>query len=203
MPTPKSTIYPRSRQLETTWPAPDTILTSDADLIDGTWYLQYTSPSNIGDEDQFPDAWKPVNAAEGDTQIETNVFGGQGAVSAQGIRVETANRVVQQRIDTANARVTNEIALDWGDVVVAGRFRQSPTVPNRAIVAFDQADLVVTALNNLKISLGWFFAVTAAIRGVPDNGWLETTYIDEDMRIGRGNKGTMFCLTRDPHAVSP
>ena len=28
-------------------------------------------------------------------------------------------------------------------------------------------------------------------------GWLETTYLDEDMRIGRGNEGSVFVLTRE------
>lgn len=192
-----------SRTLETTAPAPDTILTTDADRIDGTWYLQYTSPSQVGDDDAFPDAWKPVNAQEGEAKIETRAFkAGQGAVSAQGIKVETANRVVKQSIDTKALRVKNEITLDWGDIIVAGSFRQSSSVPYRAVVAFDQADIFVAS--KLKISLGWIFSLIAATKGgVRDNGWLETTFIDEDIRIGRGNKGTMFVLTRDPKAVTP
>ena len=28
-------------------------------------------------------------------------------------------------------------------------------------------------------------------------GWLETTYLDEDMRIGRGNEGNVFVLTKE------
>eukprot|EP00977_Amphora_coffeiformis_P016322 scaffold5017_cov171-Amphora_coffeaeformis.AAC.11 len=192
-----------SRKLETTAPAPDTILTTDANQIDGTWYLQYTSPSEVGDPDEFPDAWKPVNAAEGVANIETRAFKeNQGAISAQGIKVETANRVVKQSIDAAKARVTNEISLDWGDIVVGGRFRKSESVPYRAVVSFDQADIFLTS--QLKISLGWLFAIIAATRGGnKENGWLETTFIDNDIRIGRGNKGTLFVLTRDPSAVTP
>lgn len=190
-----------SRKLETTAPAPVTVLTTDADKIDGTWYLQYTSPSEIDDADEFPDAWKPVDAAEGDANIETRAFGGQGAVSAQGIKVETANRVVKQIIDAARARVKNEITLDWGKIIVGGSFRQSKSVPYRAIVSFDQADIF---LGDVKISLGWLFAVIAATRGgIRENGWLETTFIDKDVRIGRGNKGTLFVLTRDASAVTP
>ena len=191
------------RKLETTAPAPDTILTTDADQIDGTWYLQYTSPSDIGDPNQFPDAWKPVNAAEGDSNIETKAFQeSQGAVSAQGIKVETANRVVKQIINAPRARVTNEISLDWGDIVVGGSFRKSETVPYRAVVSFDQADIFVAS--KFKISFGWLFSIIAATKGGnKENGWLETTFIDEDIRIGRGNKGTLFLLTRDPTAVTP
>lgn len=149
------------------------------------------------------DAWKPVNANEGEAQIETRQFtAGTGAVSAQGIKVETANRVVKQSIDAAAARVTNEITLDWGDILVAGSFRPSSTVPYRAVVAFDTAD--ITLASKFKISLGWLFDIIAATKGgIKDNGWLETTYIDDEIRIGRGNKGTMFVLTRDASAVTP
>ena len=195
-----------SRNLEKTAPAPDTILTTDADKIDGTWYLQYTSPSEIGGSDAFPDAWKPVDAAEGNANIETRAFKeSQGAVSASGIKVETANRVVKQIIDATKARVTNEISLDWGDIVVGGSFRKSETVPYRAVVSFDQADIRIDVLaSQLKVSLGWLFSIIAATKGGnKENGWLETTFIDEDIRIGRGNKGTMFVLTRDPTAVTP
>ena len=39
-------------------------------------------------------------------------------------------------------------------------------------------------------------------RNSRENGWLETTYVDEQWRIGRGNKGTLFILTRDPDGAA-
>ena len=190
------------RELETTAPAPDTILTTDAALLDGPWFLQYTSPSVLGDQTDIDDAWEPVDAAEGNSKIPTKAFGGQGAVSAQGIKVETANRVVKQSIDVTNSRVKNEITVDWGDILVAGSFRPSTSVPQRAVVAFDTADLMLSS-PKFKISLCWVFDLLALTKGGnKDNGWLETTYIDNDMRIGRGNKGTMFVLTRKADAVT-
>ncbi len=32
----------------------------------------------------------------------------------------------------------------------------------------------------------------------PQNGWLEITYLDGDLRIGRGNEGNVFVLSKDP-----
>lgn len=32
-------------------------------------------------------------------------------------------------------------------------------------------------------------------------GWLETTYLDQDMRIGRGNEGNVFVLTKETFLV--
>jgi hypothetical protein len=54
------------------------------------------------------------------------------------------------------------------------------------------------------INLGFLFPALAFLRGgTKDNGWLETTYLDSDLRIGRGNKGTLFVLTRDRNALQP
>ena len=95
----------------------------------------------------------------------------------------------------------NQITLGFGRVVVGGSFRVSPNVPNRAIFAFNRAD--ITLNNGFVIRLGFLFTILAWIRGSNDNGWLETTFLDDDIRIGRGNKGTMFILTRDVMAVQP
>jgi hypothetical protein len=169
--------------------------------LDGVWYLQYTSPSVVGDADQFPDQWKPAFASEGTSNIETKQFSAQGTVSAAGIVVDTSNRVVQQILNVTASTVVNNVELDFGTVRVGGPFRASPNVPNRAIVSFDTAE--ITFKNGVKIGFGFLFAIIALARGSKDNGWLETTFVNEDVRIGRGNKGTMFVLTRDSKAVKP
>lgn len=187
--------------IEASSPTPNLADPKDARLLDGVWFLQYTSPSKVGDTDEFPNAWKPQDPQEGDSNIETRQFQSKGSVSAGGIEVDTSNRVVKQIIDVPNSMVTNDIELDFGRVIVSGSFRQSPTVPNRAVVSFDRAD--ITLNNGFTINLGFLFSILAIVRGSKDNGWLETTFLDEDMRIGRGNKGTMFVLTREANAVKP
>jgi len=188
-------------EIEAMTPTPSLSDPADAKLLDGVWFLQYTSPSSVGDKDVFPDAWKPAVPDEGPSKIETRQVQSKGTVSAAGLTVDTSNRVVKQIIDMTNSVVTNDVELDFGRVVVSGSFRQSPNVPNRAIVAFDRAD--ITLKSGFTLKLGFVFAILAAFRGSKDNGWLETTYLGDDMRIGRGNKGTMFVLTRDANAVTP
>jgi PAP_fibrillin len=162
--------------------------------------------------------WTPILASEGPSNIETRPFSAQGTVSAAGIVVDTSNRLVQQIFDMDQSTVTNIVYLsnqqpdpsssDNGSVVtVSGTFRPSSTVPNRAIVAFDTARIQVALLGNRRpiatLNLDFVFDVLARIRRSRDNGWLETTYLSESLRIGRGNKGTMFVLSRDPNAVPP
>ena len=186
-------------------PSTKNILTDpkEASKIDGVWYLQYTSPSNLEEDDQLPDAWKPVNAKEGASRINTRPFKeGKGAVEASVIKVDTANRVVQQIFDVKTSRVQNKIDLGWGRVEVEGDFRSSETVPNRAIVGFDRAQINLNV--GFTIDLSWYFEVLSYFNGGSrDNGWIETTYIDYDIRIGRGNKGTLFVITRSKDLVAP
>lgn len=185
-------------QMEASFKPPENLL-SDQDtalrLLDGPWYLQYTSPSQVGDADQFPDAWKPQYQDQ--ENVETRQFQAQGSVSAAGITVDTSQRVVVQNLDVTASRVSNQIQLDWGEVYVAGSFRPSSLVPNRAVVAFDTA--VLTLQNGFEVRLDFAFAALALLRGGNrDNGWLETTYCSDQMRVGRGNKGTLFVLTKEP-----
>lgn len=198
------------RSLETTKPPSPNLLTDPElakPLLDGVWYLQYTSPSQIGgdeNKDAFPDAWKPQYA---ESNIPTTQFQAQGTVTAAGIKVDTSNKVVQQIFNVEQQTVTNLITLDWGTVRVGGSFRPSEQIPNRAIAAFDTAVIQLGKgeddSSGPKINLGFVFDILALARGSKDSGWLETTYVDESLRIGRGNKGTMFVLTRDPNDVQP
>lgn len=200
------------RDIELEAPPAEDLLSNpeEAVKLDGVWYLQYTSPSEVeetanGADD---DAWTPVDAAEGDSNIPTNAdgkFQARGSVAAGGLVVDTSDRPVLQTFDVANGLVANDVTLpNNARVSVGGRFRPSDVVPNRAIVAFTSARVTVEVFGRpLTLTLDPVFQVLELVRGTADNGWLETTHVSDDVRIGRGNKGTMFVLTREQDAVSP
>jgi PAP_fibrillin len=94
---------------------------------------------------------------------------------------------VKQILDVQNSYVTNEIDLDFGNVVVGGPFRPSDNVPCRAVVSFQKCN--ITLKNGFTLKLGFLFGLLGLARGTSESGWLETTFIDSNMRIGRGNKG--------------
>lgn len=71
----------------------------------------------------------------------------------------------------------------------------------RAIAAFDFGK-IETKLG-VALDISGLFAIRALLKGTKESGWLETTYISENLRIGRGNKGSLFVLTRDRDAVTP
>ncbi len=52
----QQTVLDIVRRLETTVPPSSTLLSDpqEAQALDGVWFLQYTSPSTVGEADQFP-----------------------------------------------------------------------------------------------------------------------------------------------------
>jgi len=192
------------RRMETSAP-PSLSLLSDpeeAKILDGDWYLQYTQPSEIEAVTETDDKWVAVEASEGESRIETRQFNARGSVSAGGIRVDTSgNSVAKQSFDISKSRVQNEVKTGIGRVTVGGSFRQSSTVPLRAIAAVDFGK-IETKLG-VALDISGLFAIRALLKGSKESGWLETTYISENLRIGRGNKGSLFVLTRDRDAVTP
>lgn len=187
------------RSLETKATPSQTLLSNpqESKQLDGEWYLQYTAPSQI-DADLTDDKWQAVDAGEG-KDIETRQFGQAGSVSGGGISVDASNAAALQVFDIAQSRVMNEIKTGFGLITVGGTFRQSTSVPTRAVVSFDTAKLALDI--GPTIDIGFLFDIRAALKnGDKESGWLETTYLSNDMRIGRGNKGSMFILTRDRDA---
>ncbi|PSB54915.1 fibrillin, partial [filamentous cyanobacterium CCP1] len=43
-----------------------------------------------------------------------------------------------------------------------------------------------------------FTAIDFNITNREQKGWLDITYLDDDLRIGRGNEGNIFVLTKVP-----
>lgn len=189
--------------LETESPASKTLLTNpvEAEAIDGVWYLQYTQPSDIGVSDIEP--WTPQSSTlDSVSKIDTRPADNKGTVSFLGmIAVDASNRRTTQTIDVKANSLANFVEQDFGSVLVQGSF-QLDSVPNRVVVSFEKCE--ITFNNGFVLDLSFLFSLRAALKGGEKaGGWLETTYLDKDMRIGRGNRGSLFILTRAADAVIP
>lgn len=192
--------------LETQAPASPTLLTDakEAQQVDGVWYLQYTQPSDLGPEvDDIP-AWKPASSTlDVVSKLDTRKANNQGTVSFLGtVAVDTSDRLTTQTIDIGKSRVTNFVEQDLFTVQVAGSY-ELDTVPNRVIVSFDQCEITLKN-NGFVLDLSFLFELRSFLKGgLKAGGWLETTFVDDDIRIGRGNRGSLFVLTREKGAVTP
>ena len=49
----------------------------------------------------------------------------------------------------------------------------------------------------IKLEFRWLFALLYTLRKEEgEQSWLDTTHLSEGLRLGRGNKGSIFVLTR-------
>lgn len=194
-------------ELEQLCPPADDLLTNGerAQQLDGVWYLQFTCPSNVNTETASDGAseWNPENLSD-NNQVETKQFQARGTISATGVTVDTSERVVKQIFDIRGGKVTNEIGLGWCTLSVTGSFRPSSAgIPRRAVVGFEELRIALGGEDGPTLNLDFLFKVIGKIQNRQVGGWLETTFLSDEVRIGRGNKGTCFVLTRDYEAVTP
>jgi PAP_fibrillin len=206
-PEQQASVLALVRRLEVAYPPPDDLLSNSqsSQVLGGVWYLRYTSPSEIAEVDMDREMlWEPATTGEtgrsGRSNRKNKPFKAQGTITAAGVKVDITNQS-RQTIDVKSSRVKNDVQYDWGQASVEGGFVQDAIVKNRVNVSFDTANI---SMKNglLSISFGWIFNMLNLVRlGNTDNPWLETTFVDDEIRIGRGHKGTMFVLTREADAV--
>jgi PAP_fibrillin len=146
-----------------------------AELLEGDWRLLYTTSRGILGLDRFP-------------LLDL----GQ----------------VYQSIRVAESKVYNiaEVAglpLAEGIVSVAARFQ--PVSDRRVEVRFERSILGLQRLLNYQSPAAFIqelesgrklTAIDFAITNPNQQGWLDITYLDADLRISRGNEGSVFVLTK-------
>ncbi|NDJ17038.1 PAP/fibrillin family protein [Myxacorys almedinensis] len=115
---------------------------------------------------------------------------------------------VYQSIRSANAKIYNIAELVGvpfleGIVSVAARFK--PVSERRVEVKFERSIIGLQRWADYRspdyfisqIEAGTkFAAIDFSIENRDQQGWLDITYLDEDLRIGRGNEGSVFVLTK-------
>mmetsp|Transcript_31190 Transcript_31190/g.75387 ORF Transcript_31190/g.75387 Transcript_31190/m.75387 type:complete len:339 (-) Transcript_31190:1206-2222(-) len=122
---------------------------------------------------------------------------------------DTSNKpsTTTQSIDVKNQRITNRVTKSGfvSTIQVAGSYdvdeellSSSTSSPSfRIIVSFDTC-LVELLGGKVTLDLGFLFDLRALTQnGSKVGGWLETTYVDDKIRIGRGNRGSLFILSRE------
>ncbi|NEO62375.1 MAG: fibrillin [Moorea sp. SIO4G2] len=171
--TDKTAILAAVTQLEGRNPTPRPLEAQD--LLDGNWRLLYTTSQELLNLDGFP-----------------LVQLGQ----------------IYQCVRTSDTKIYNIAELSGipyleGVVSVCASFE--PVSQCRVNVRFErsiiglQSFLSYSSANDFieQIEAGKKFpAIDFPINRDNQQGWLEITYLDDDLRIGRGNQGSLFVLTK-------
>ncbi len=169
----KAAILGAIAQLEERNPTPRPVEASE--LLDGDWRLLYTTSSGLLNIDRFP------------------LF--KLGQIYQSIRVKTRS--------VYNIAEIYGLPYLEGLVSVAAEFE--PLCERRVQVQFKRSILGLQRLISYRspnsfiqeIEQGQkFTAIDFSLDSREQQGWLDITYLDSDLRIGRGNEGSVFVLTK-------
>lgn len=169
----KQAILAAIANLEDFNPTPRPVEASN--LLDGNWRLLYTTSKALLNLDRLP-------------------LCKLGQIY-QFIRVETAS--------IYNIAEIYGLPYLEGLVTVAAKFE--PVSGRRVQVEFERSIIGLQRLIEYNSPVTFIQQIEAgrkfpgidfAIKSDKQQGWLDITYIDNDLRIGRGNEGSVFVLTK-------
>lgn len=174
-------------QVEDRNPTPDPL--SATSLLEGDWRLLYTTSQELLGIDRVPlaqlgDIYQCIRTAQSRIYNIAEVKGLPYLESLVSVVASFAP------------------AADADDEVSARQLKRRVNVKfNRAVLGLQRslnyqspAQYIQQLEQTEKMS--WFKGIDFAINAERQQGWLEITYLDEDLRIGRGNRGSLFVLTK-------
>jgi len=160
-------------QLEDRNPTPRP--TEASDLLDGNWRLLYTTSRGLLNIEQFPllklgQIYQLIRAREGRIYNLAEVHGLpflEGLVSVAARFEAVSERRVEVKFERAVLGLQRLIGYQW---------------PSQFVQRLETGEK--------------FLAIDFSIARREQQGWLDVTYLDADLRIGRGNEGSVFVLTK-------
>ncbi len=169
----KQAILAAIARLEDRNPTPRPV--EAADLLDGDWRLLYTTSRGILGIDQVPllklgQVYQCIRMGDAQLYNIAELYG---------------------------------LPLLEGLVSVGARFQ--PVSDRRVNVIFERSIIGLQRLLDYQSPAQFIAAIAAgkSLRAIDTNitnrdqqGWLDITYLDPDLRIGRGNEGSVFVLTK-------
>ncbi len=169
----KQAILVAISQLEDRNPTPRPI--EAGDLLDGNWRLLYTTSKGLLSIDQLPllklgQIYQYIGVK---TQSVYNIAEVYGLPYFEGL-VSVAARfepVSERRVEV--------------------KFERSILGLQRLIGYQSPADFIQKIESGAK-----FTAIDFSLDSRNQQGWLDITYLDQNLRIGRGNEGSVFVLTK-------
>lgn len=146
-----------------------------SELLDGDWRLLYTSSRSLLNIDQIPlvklgQIYQSIRIAETKIYNIAEVYGLPYLEGLIGVAARF-EAISERRVQV--------------------KFERSILGLQRLIGYQSPANLIDQIASGKK-----FTAIDLQINNPNQQGWLDITYLDRDMRIGRGNEGNVFVLTK-------
>ena len=181
-------------------PTPAPLLAPE--LLAGDWRLLYTTSQELLGIDRIPfaDLGNIYQCIRPDTSQIYNIAEINSLPFCEGIVSVAANFTPAPAEDVASTEAsantnvkTNVKTLSQRRVNV--KFNRAVFGLQRALGYQSPTQYIEQLQSTEKFNL--LKGVDFAINSERQQGWLEITYLDKDMRIGRGNQGSLFVLTKD------
>ena len=166
-------------------------------LIEGKWKLVHTSSSTF--DPRNPLGRRTDGSTPGLEAFFSKILGGDGsdvAASSSPIQraVTSAFSVEQELRDLASSsgRVEQRVQTPVGTLHLNARASVGSERPARVDFAFDEGYFEFTQEGLPRIP----YPVPFRLLGKEAEGFVDTSYLSETLRVSTGNKGTVFVLTR-------
>ncbi len=161
-------------QLEDHNPNPTPIKTPE--LLEGNWRLLYTTSKGILGLDRFPmfqlgQIYQCIRTEEAKLYNIAEIVGIpflEGIVSVAARFEATSEKRVQVKFERYIGGLQRVLGYQF---------------PNKLIKEMERGKK--------------FFPLDFSIENREQQGWLDITYLDEDLRVGRGNEGSVFVLSKE------
>jgi hypothetical protein len=154
---------------------PNPLTLAASSLLEGDWRLLYTTSKGLLGLDRFP-----------------------------ALKIGQ----IYQSIRTKNSKIYNIaeiLGIPYLEAIVSVCATFSPITETRVDVKFERSIIGLQKFINYQ-SPSQFIDLIEQEKSFPpldfsianrdQRGWLEITYLDQDLRIGRGNEGSVFVLTK-------
>ena len=149
--------------------------TQSPEILDGNWLLLFTTSPELLGLDRFP-LYKLGNIYQCLRVSESKIF---NIAEIKGLPLLGGLVSV-----CANFTIVNENRVKVNfERLVAG---------SQTLLGYQDINSFIETLRSPKKLL----AIDFQIKREDQKGWLETTYVDQDLRIGRGNEGNLFVLRK-------
>lgn len=186
-------------------PTPDPL--SATELLTGDWRLLYTTSQELLGIDKVPIAklGEIYQCVRPDEARIYNIAEIKSVPYFEGlVSVVASFTPAATTIQSSAVQSSPEAPSKAGSATVATLHKNRVNVKfNRAIIGLQRvlgyqspAQYIQKLETTEKFNL--LQGIDFAINAERQQGWLEITYLDEDLRIGRGNQGSLFVLTKDP-----
>ena len=185
--TEKQAIASAIAQVEERNPTPDPL--SAPELLEGDWRLLYTTSQELLGIDRVPlaqlgDIYQCVRTAKSRIYNIAEISSLPYLESLVSVAA-SFTPASESTDDASTAQLKRRVTVKFNRAVLGLQRALGYQSPAQYIEQLEATE---------KMNL--FQGIDFSINAERQRGWLEVTYLDKDLRIGRGNQGSLFVLTK-------